>query len=141
MTTIDLPPQPRPDADTDGFWHATSEGYLALSRCQDCNTWQQPPVERCRQCGGPTSYQPVSGRGAVYSYIVVHHPAVPGFADHLPYVVGMVELEEQPGLRLASRIVGVRPDEVRIDQAVQAEIVALPGGDFSVPVFRPVDGT
>lgn len=133
---LTMPPQPSPDVDTDGFWAATAEGRLALCRCRSCRTWLQPPLERCRRCGGDTAFEDVSGRGAIHSFIVVRHPAVPGFLDELPYVVGLVELVEQPGLRLPARIIGVEPDAVMIGMAVEAELVALPGGDRRVPVFR-----
>ncbi len=130
------PPQPLPDLDTEGFWQATARGELALCRCHDCLLWVQPPLERCPSCAGPTSFQPVSGIGRVFSFIVVRHPAVSGFEHELPMVVAIVELEEQVGLRLTSRIVGPL-EEVEIGSRVVAELVALPGGDFHAPVFRP----
>lgn len=133
-----LPPQPKPDLDTDGFWRSLADGRLAVCRCQSCGLWLHPPLERCRRCGGPTAFEPASGRGSVYSYIVVHHPAVPGFTEQLPYVVGLVELDEQPGLRLPVRLVGVHPDQASVGSRVEAEIVDHPGGTYRVAVFRPV---
>jgi len=133
---VRLPPQPRPDPDTAGFWAAASRGELALCRCQKCGLWMQPPLERCRRCGGETSFAPVSGRGAIYSFIVVRHPAVPGYLDGLPYVVAIVELDEQAGLRLPTRLLDVVPEQVRIGQRVRVELSPHPGGDFRVPCFR-----
>lgn len=134
---LDTPPQPAPDADSEGFWQATAEGRLALCRCRSCRLWLQPPLERCRRCAGETTFEPVTGRGRLHSFIVVRHPSVPGYLDQLPYVVGLVELEEQDGLRLPGRVVGVEPDEVGVGQSVEAELVPLPGGDRRVAVFRP----
>jgi len=134
----DLPPQPLPDPDTEGFWRATANGEIALCRCQDCGSWQHPPVERCRRCAGPTAFEPVSGRGAVFSFIVVHRASVPGFSGALPYVVALVELDEEPGLRMLSRLVGIEPGAVEIGQRVKGELADLPGGDYRIPVFRPV---
>jgi len=51
---------------------------------------------------------------------------------------GSGAVEEQAGLRLPARIVGVEPVEVSCGLRVRAELEALPGGDFTVPVFRPV---
>jgi uncharacterized protein len=136
MTDLALPPQPLPDPDTRGFWEATARGELAICRCSSCGLWLQPPLERCRRCASATTFEPVSGAGSVYSYIVVHHPAVPGFLDDLPYVVALVELDEQPGLRLAARIMDTSPDAIGVGQRVQADLVALRGSDFHVPVFR-----
>ena len=136
-TDLATPPQPDPDVDTEGFWQATAEGRLALCRCRTCRAWLQPPLERCRHCNEPTAFEAVTGRGVVHSYIVVHHPVAPGYLDQLPYVVALVELAEQQGLRLPGRLVGIEPPDVTIGMAVQAEIVPLPGGDHRVPVFRP----
>ena len=131
-----IPPQPVPDADTLGFWQATRRGELELCRCDACGRFLQPPLERCRHCGGATSFAAVSGRGTIHSFIVARHPAVPGYLEDLPYVVGLVELDEQPGLRLVGRIIASGTRSVTIGDRVRAEIVPLAGGEFQVPVFR-----
>ncbi|WP_235948210.1 hypothetical protein [Candidatus Frankia alpina] len=46
----------------------------------------------------------------------------------------------RPAWRLPARIVGVDPAQVRCGLRVRAEFADLPGGDFTVAVFRPVDG-
>ena len=95
-----LPPQPRPDPDSEGFWSATASGRIELCRCRDCGLWHHPPLERCRACAAETRFDPIAGTGSLRSFIVVRHAAVPGYLDAVPYIVGMVELDEQPGLRL-----------------------------------------
>ena len=131
-----LPPQPLPDPDTAGFWSATADGEVRLCRCTSCRTWLQPPLERCRRCAGAVAWEPIAGTGTVYSFIVVRHQAVPGFA--IPYVVALVELDDQAGLRLPTRLVDIEPDDVRIGMRVRAEVIDHPGGEYGVPVFRPV---
>jgi uncharacterized protein len=135
--TFALPPQPSPDVDSLAFWEATSEGRLALCRCQACGQWLHPPLERCRICGGETAFEDVAGTGEVYSFIVVHQPSVPGYLHDLPYVVAIVELDEQRGLRLPTRLIDVEPDTVRVGMRVRAELVPLNGGDYTVAVFCP----
>jgi len=135
--TASYPPQPAPDSDTAPFWEATAAGRLSLCRCQSCGLWLQPPLDRCRACAGPTAFEEVAGRGTVYSFIVQRQPAVSGYVDDVPYVVALVELDEQKGLRLPARMVGVGVDDVCCGLRVRAELVDLPGGDFKVPVFRP----
>lgn len=56
--------------------------------------------------------------------------------DRLPYVVVLVELDEQPGLRLPSRIIGAPIDSIHVGLRVRAELVPLAGGDFTIPIFR-----
>ncbi len=132
------PPQPLPDVDTISFWQATSRGEIALCRCNDCRLWQHPPLERCLSCGGITSFEPISGNGEVFSFIKVNRASVPGFTELLPYAIAMIELDEQPGLRMVSRLIGIDANEVAIGQRVKAEIVDHPGGSYRVPVFRLV---
>src|SRR3954454_17834005 len=99
-------PEPLIDPDSAGFWEAASNGKLVISRCQACRNWQHPPQERCRKCGGEVAFEPVSGRGVIYSFILVRQALVPG--HKVPYVVAQVELPEQKGLR----IVGVTQGDV-----------------------------
>ncbi|MBV1879231.1 MAG: OB-fold domain-containing protein [Pseudomonadales bacterium] len=136
MTTTSLPPQPKPNLDTEGFWQATKSGQLSICRCQECQLWLQPPLERCRQCGATTRFEAVSGKGSIYSFVVVRHGAVPGYLDTLPYVVAIIELDEQVGLRLPTRLLDVAPETVEIGQRVAVQLVDLPGGEFRVACFR-----
>jgi uncharacterized OB-fold protein len=129
------PPIPIPDPDTAGFWEATAEGRFALCRCQSCRTWLHPSLERCRRCGGPTAFEPVSGRGRIFSFIVVRHPAVPG--HEVPYVVALIELEEQPGLRV-SGLLHADPDDITVDALVQVRLAPVGESGFRAPEFEPV---
>lgn len=137
MVDVNTPPQPGPDSDTEGYWEANQKGELALCRCSDssCGLWIHPPLERCRACGGPTTFEPVSGQGTIFSFIVAHQPAVPGYLVDLPYVVAMVELDEQPGLRLVGKVPTSARDEIRIGQRVSVDLVELPGGPHRIPSF------
>jgi uncharacterized OB-fold protein len=78
---------------------------------------------------------PMSGRGTVFSYCVMHMPLVAGFAP--PYVVAEVELEEQPGLRVTTNILHCPIDAVRIGMAVVVTFEDREGG-VSLPQFEPV---
>jgi uncharacterized OB-fold protein len=131
-----LTPQPLPDPDTQAFWDSLGEGTLGICRCQDCELWMHPPLERCRACAGPVLIEPVSGVGAVFSYIVVRQPTVPGRVP--PYVVATIELAEQEGLHLIA-VVDAAPDRVRVGAAARARVVPLPGGELQVPEFDLVE--
>ena len=75
----------------------------------------------------------MSGLGTVATYTVNHQAWRPGLS--VPYSVAIVELDEQPGLRLTTNIVGCEPADVFIGQAVGVEFE--PNGDWYVPLFRP----
>jgi uncharacterized OB-fold protein len=75
----------------------------------------------------------VSGRGQVYTYTVNQRAWSPGL--DVPYVIAIVELEEQVDLRLMTNIVGCAAEDVSIDMAVQVEFREQ--GAAYAPVFRP----
>lgn len=126
------PPVPLPDVDSGGYWEAAAQGRLDIARCATCRRWQHPPSETCRTCGGALCYEPVSGRGTVFSCIVVRQPTVPGRMP--PYVVALVELEEQPGLRL-SGVVQDAVEDVPIGTPVEARLARIGDSDLFGPEF------
>ncbi|KCZ45740.1 Zn-ribbon domain-containing OB-fold protein [Hyphomonas sp. CY54-11-8] len=75
------------------------------------------------------SSEPVSGRGRVVSFTINHQAWAPGLV--VPFVIAIVELVEQTGLRFLSNIVNCDPDDVLIGMEVvvvfeQIEDVWLP---------------
>lgn len=129
------PPVPVPDPDSAGYWEALAGGVFAVCRCTDCRRWMHPPQETCRFCGAATAFEPVSGRGTVFSFVVVRHQSIPGLVP--PYVVAVVELDEQPGVRL-SAVVEAEPHEVAIGMPVQAVIREIGTSGFHAPAFQLV---
>src|SRR5262245_61597225 len=110
-------PIPGPDELTLPFWDAAREGRLAIQQCHDCSYYNHPPRRECDRClSNSLEYKPVSGKGTVYSYTVMYQPSIPGFAESLPYVTALVELDEQPMLLVYSNVPGAGPSEVSIGQ-------------------------
>ncbi len=52
------------------------------------------------------------------------------------YIIAVVEIDEQQGLRLATNLVDVAPEDVRIGMAV--EVVFENHDPVYLPLFRPV---
>jgi uncharacterized OB-fold protein len=143
-TTTSLPePVMRPQVtpDTAFFWAGTAVGELRIQRCAACGALRHPPGPMCPACGIPSdgSYLVAAGTGEVFSYVVHHHPPVPG--KKLPLVVALVQLAE--GVRMVGEMPGVAPDQVRIGLPVQATFVRLGGEhleDLTLPAWRPAQG-
>ena len=76
------------------------------------------------------SSRPVSGRGTVFTYTVNYQPFNP--AVPVPYVIAIVELEEQADLRIASNIVDCEPDSVYVGLPVEVRFERQDVGDESV---------
>jgi uncharacterized OB-fold protein len=84
-------------------WHdATEAGQLRFPRCDDCSAWNWYPLPRCRHCGS-NSFQWTAVRplGVLYSWTRVHHVFGEQAAAPLPYVTGIVDIQDAPGVRLA----------------------------------------
>jgi uncharacterized OB-fold protein len=84
----------------------------------------------------------MSGRGALFSWAVVVHPFLKQFAGAVPFVPALVALEEDPAVRIVTRIVDCKPDALRTDLAVEVLFRPLEFSDVEgsvlAPVFRPV---
>jgi uncharacterized OB-fold protein len=117
------------------FWQAGADGVLRLQRCQACGTYLHPPAPVCHTCRSMRVVpEAVSGRGVVYAYTVNHYQWLPDMEP--PYVVALVELIEQAGLRLLTNVVGCPVDGVRT--GLEVEVVFARNGDVYVPLFRPI---
>jgi len=133
---IDLFPIPHVGDDNRDFWTGGRAGELRIIRCNDCGYYIHPPSPRCPKClSENVEPTPVSGRGTVYTYTVNRRAWSPGL--EVPYVIAIVQLDEQPDLRLMTNIVGCPADEVEIGMPVSVEFREQ--GEASVPVFRRAD--
>ena len=126
-------PVPQINDDNRDFWTAGRDRELRIVRCNDCGYYIHPPSPRCPRClSENVEPSPVSGRGRVYTYTVNRRAWSPGL--EVPYVIAIVQLDEQPDLRLMTNIVGCSADEVAIDMPVRVEFREQ--GEAFVPVFR-----
>jgi len=98
-----------------------TSGTLAVQTCTACGALQHPPEEVCHGCGAFTfTTTEVAPRGTVHSYTVAHYPANRALADHVPYAVVLVSLDEHPEIRVIGNVLEVPPEDVRIGMPVVA---------------------
>jgi len=100
-------PVPVPDERSQPYWDAAAEHVLAIARCSRCDTFSIPPDIVCSHCHSTEpdfTFVPVSGRGVVRSWTVMHQSFVPGFDDLVPFVLVDVELDAQADLRMIGRL-------------------------------------
>lgn len=125
-------PLPKPTELTQPFWDATREGRLIMQRCTACQTFVWTPQMACRECLTETlEWADVSGRGKVYTYVVLHQAAIAAFKA--PYTIAVVELEEGP--RIFTDLVEVDPADVAIDMPVEVAFEQM--GPVGLYHFRP----
>lgn len=127
-------PLPQPTLASAEFWAAGSDGVLRITRCAACGAYTHPPLPRCRVCRGKDlALAPVSGRAVVAGFTVNHQPWVASFPP--PYVIAVVALEEDDGVRLTTNIVNCPAEQVHV--GMQVRVVFEKADDVFVPLFEP----
>jgi len=117
------------------FWTSGADGRLRFLRCRTCGDYVHPPSPICPHCLTKTLVpEPVSGRATVATYTINVQPWIPGFDP--PYVIAIVEIDEQPSVRLTTNIVGCRPEDVSIGMPV--EVLFEQYEDVWLPLFQPM---
>jgi uncharacterized OB-fold protein len=119
---------PEPEEVDKPFFDACNADTLVVQNCKVCDRLQHPPQPACAQCGAGDNleWREMSGRGAIYSYGVVYDSPIAELQEDQPYNVAVIELEEDPGIKMLSHLPGVPIDEVPIGAAVQAIFEATP---------------
>lgn len=116
------------------FWRGGADGKLRLLRCRTCKTYIHPPTPICPGClGKDVSPVEVSGRATVATFTLNHQPWVPA-SDH-PYCIAIVEIEEDPSIRLTTNIVNCPAEQVTIGMPVR--VVFEQHDDVHIPLFEP----
>jgi hypothetical protein len=129
---------PEVTPENEHFWRGGAAGELRFLHCAPCDLFVHPPAPRCPRCLSPElAVRAASGRARLHTYTINHQPWIPGFDP--PYVVAIVELEEQPALRLTTNLVGCAFDEIRIGMPLRVTFEEREGGIF-LPLFEPDAG-
>jgi uncharacterized OB-fold protein len=124
------------------YWAGAAEGELRIPRCDGCGRFNWYPHEHCDACGGGSfTWETMSGRGTLFSWVVVTHPFLPQFAGLVPFVPALVALEEEPAVRIPTRIVDTDPDELVFDMPVEVTFRPISftevEGEVTAPLFVP----
>jgi acetyl-CoA acetyltransferase/uncharacterized OB-fold protein len=131
-------PLPQPTLASAGFWAAGADGVLHVQRCVECSTYQHPPMPRCRSCRSEkVQLAPVSGTGVVVGCTVNHQPWLATLRP--PYVVAIVALDEDDGVRLTTNIVNCDPAAVHVGMRVKVTFEQA-AEDIALPLFEPILG-
>lgn len=127
-------PLPMTDGIDGPFWAAACRGELAMQACSDCGKLRFPPRPMCPSCQSlKREWRTLSGRGKIWSFSIPHPPLLPAFNDQAPYNVIVVELEEDPTVRLVGNLVSdatgmlnqIDPHTIKIGEPVQAIYVPM----------------
>jgi uncharacterized OB-fold protein len=141
LSAVAVPPVPQPAPLAEFFWDAVAQGRLDILRCDNCGHYVHYPRPICDVClSERLTPATVSGRGTVYAWTAVMQAFHPYFVDKLPYLLAVIELEEQPGLKVTSNLVDVTEEKVWCGLPVEVDFREVHPG-FVLPFFRPSTAT
>lgn len=130
---------PLPDLDWDviaPFWQAAARHELVLPRCVGCGRYVWYPAHRCPRCDAEAPvWTRVSGRGVLFSWAVVERALYAPFRDRTPYVTALVEIEEDPAVRLVTMLVDTPVEALRMGLPLQVSwgVLHFDGDPSRVP--------
>lgn len=131
---IETWPLPTTDGHDAEFWASTKRGELVVQGCQACGTLLFPPRNMCPSCNSmDLAWRKMSGRGRIWSFCVPHPPLLPTFNEYAPYNVIVVELDEDPTIRLVGNLVtdvdgdinSMDPKTIKVGDPVRAVFVPM----------------
>ena len=135
------PPVPEPSELTQFYWDAVEQHRLELLRCQSCGHYVHYPRRICNRClSDDLAPEEVSGRGTLYSYTEIMQASHPYYRDKLPYVIGIIDLGEEPGVRLPTGIVDCPADDLRCGMPMEV-VFRQVTPTLVLPYFRPTRGS
>ncbi len=128
-----------------------ASGRFTVQKCSDCGHLRYPVLTACPDCRSlDSTWEPLSGKGTIYSFYVVPHAINPAFKDFVPYPVVLVELDEargEYGEGRALRVIGnvldsdgkpERLEQIAIGKRVEVTMVDL-GDGWALPQWRLSD--
>ncbi len=132
-------PIPVPDEVTKPFWDACDQDKLVMQQCTNCNRFQFPPEKTCSQCGSEANLQfkQVSGKGTIYSYIVMHDVRIRVLQPLQPFNIVSVKLDDAPDVVMLTQLPGTDVDKVPVGAKVEVEFEEVAPGR-KIPQFHVV---
>ena len=124
------------------YWRLKNQRYRLQGRkCQDCGNLSFPPRLVCPKCKSRNS-EPYEfhGRGKLFTYTTLYQ-APDRFDPMVPYVVGLIDLEE--GVRVTAQVTDILPEELEIGMDLEMVIRKIYADGDKGPIlygykFRPV---
>jgi len=117
------------------FFDAARNHQLVVQKCDKCGELRFPAAPLCLKCDSDKcSWTPVSGRGQVFSFTIMHR------AYHLafkaPYALAVIQLNE--GVKMTSNVIGIEPSKVKCGMPVEVVWDQL-SDEVTLPRFRPAN--
>lgn len=126
-------PLPEISPDNAAFWTGGAHGVLQIMACNACDHRIHPPQLICPQClSRDVAPVAATGRGTIYSYTINHQAWIPDL--NVPYALAVVDLDDQPGVRMTAMLEADDLDDIAIGAPVTVAFEQRE--DVYVPYFR-----
>lgn len=103
----------------ESFYKFVNDEKLMAAKCRSCGTLHLPPRPLCTKCFSTAfEWVEVAKKGRLLTYTVIH-VAPPQFQSMVPYVVGIVRLQD--GLKLPGMIRGIEPERLKVGMELDAD--------------------
>src|SRR5688572_6100491 len=104
------------NSDSKPYWDATHERRLVFKKCAHCGYVQYPPRHLCPKCwNDKAQWITHNGAGTVYSFSIVRRAPNAVYAEKVPYVIAMIDLEGGP--RMLANLIGDDALQVKISDS------------------------
>ena len=91
---------------------------LTIQRCSDCQGWVFYARSHCPHClSDKLTWQEIPGKGQIYSYTIARLPTLSEFADEVPQLLAVIQLDEGP--RINTTLVGIPPEKIVVGMRVK----------------------
>ena len=138
MSNLIKRPLPKLTEENRFFWTSGEDGKLRFLCCSDCQNFIHPPSPVCDKClSMEQDVVAVSGRATLAAVTVNHQMWIPTIEP--PYIIGIVEIEEQDSVRLTTNIVQCDEADLKIGMSLEVEFEQC--DDVFLPMFKPVGVT
>ena len=111
---------PRVSPEAGEFFAGALRGELRIQRCSNCGLHHHYPRLACPHCGSDRlEWITATGLGSLHSFTVIRQNGIPPFKEQVPFVVGLVDLDE-PGARFIAQLPTVAPEDAVIGMRLRA---------------------
>ncbi len=113
------------------FWEGVAQGRLMIQFDPQAGKFQFFPRALSLHTLAPLEWREASGLGTLVAFTLTHL-ATPGFEDQVPYLEGLVRLDEGP--RVFTALAGATLEQLRVGQRMRVAFGGRPPFHF-----QPVD--
>ena len=121
------------------FWEGLTKHEFRLCTCKRCGTSYWPYTVCIHHADIPDfsemAWSATSGKGQIFAPLIVHKVTDPDYADEVPYVLALVELDEGP--LFPTRIIDLAPSEAKVGLRVAVRFFDVPEAKHTLPLFAP----